>query len=298
MPCVLLQRKRAYAAHLSRWISTDPTWLADGVNLYAYVNGNPVSGVDPSGTTTEEKVDEGKVSPTFEEVEIKGEGGANEKNGSVNEIKNQIEDEDKILFDAWLYELINEPMDKDLIKGIDNEKNIVENSVFDFDDVGKKTLAHIKKINYSPLQKMIKEINEISKEKIKSSPVDKSNENPYFDTATNTIRYNSNQELFGNYVDQFIHELTHVLQKLEERYKSRPIPISLEVEAFKMQFESMESDGRTLMKNSLIWENYSVFKANQNNLSNYGTWLFRMIYSKQNEKDGIKIEKYNNDYIK
>ena len=52
------------------------------------------------------------------------------------------------------------------------------------------------------------------------------------------------------------------------------------------------------MKNSLIWENYSVFKANQNNLSNYGTWLFRMIYSKQNEKDGIKIEKYNNDYIK
>ncbi|HKL85105.1 MAG TPA: hypothetical protein VJ861_02100, partial [Treponemataceae bacterium] len=81
-----------------------------------YVHGNPVSGVDPSGTTTEEKVDEGKVFPTFEEVEIKGEGGANEKNGSVNEIKNQIEDEDKILFDAWLYELINEPMDKNLYK--------------------------------------------------------------------------------------------------------------------------------------------------------------------------------------
>jgi len=41
-----------YAAHISRWVSTDPTWLADGVNLYAYVHGNPVSGVDPSGTET------------------------------------------------------------------------------------------------------------------------------------------------------------------------------------------------------------------------------------------------------
>ncbi|SHH78183.1 RHS repeat-associated core domain-containing protein [Fibrobacter sp. UWCM] len=45
--------QRYYAAHVSRWVSTDPTWLEDGINLYAYVNGNPVSGVDPSGTQTE-----------------------------------------------------------------------------------------------------------------------------------------------------------------------------------------------------------------------------------------------------
>ena len=48
--------QRYYAAHISRWVSTDPTWLADGINLYAYVNGNPVSGVDPSGTQTEDDV--------------------------------------------------------------------------------------------------------------------------------------------------------------------------------------------------------------------------------------------------
>lgn len=46
--------QRYYAAHISRWVSTDPTWLADGINLYAYVNGNPVSGVDSSGTQTED----------------------------------------------------------------------------------------------------------------------------------------------------------------------------------------------------------------------------------------------------
>ncbi len=45
--------QRYYAAHISRWVSTDPTWLEDGVNLYAYVHGNPVSGVDPSGMGTE-----------------------------------------------------------------------------------------------------------------------------------------------------------------------------------------------------------------------------------------------------
>ena len=45
--------QRYYAAHISRWVSTDPTWLEDGINLYAYVHGNPVSGVDPSGTQTE-----------------------------------------------------------------------------------------------------------------------------------------------------------------------------------------------------------------------------------------------------
>ena len=75
---------RYYACWLGRWTAADPIGVGDGVNLYMYVNGNPVSGVDPSGTTTEEKVDEGKVFPTFEEVEIKGEGGDIVKLGSVN----------------------------------------------------------------------------------------------------------------------------------------------------------------------------------------------------------------------
>ena len=109
MPCVLLQRKRAYAAHLSRWISTDPTWLADGVNLYAYVNGNPVSGVDPSGTTTEEKVDEGKVFPTFEEVEIKGEGGSTYLSGDETDqlTKNSTFEERQAFANRQGYQIID-----------------------------------------------------------------------------------------------------------------------------------------------------------------------------------------------
>jgi RHS repeat-associated protein len=72
--------QRYYAAHISRWVSTDPTWLADGINLYAYVNGNPVSGVDPSGTQT---VDEDLVNSAangddrlydFKGVFVKGKG--------------------------------------------------------------------------------------------------------------------------------------------------------------------------------------------------------------------------------
>ncbi len=45
--------QRYYAAHISRWVSTDPTWLEDGVNLYAYVHGNPVGMVDKDGKESE-----------------------------------------------------------------------------------------------------------------------------------------------------------------------------------------------------------------------------------------------------
>lgn len=40
---------RYYAAWLGRWISADPVGIADGVNLYQYVAGNPVRLVDRSG---------------------------------------------------------------------------------------------------------------------------------------------------------------------------------------------------------------------------------------------------------
>jgi len=42
---------RYYAGWLARWTATDPLGLADGVNLYRYVNCNPISYSDPSGTT-------------------------------------------------------------------------------------------------------------------------------------------------------------------------------------------------------------------------------------------------------
>ena len=40
---------RYYAPWLARWASCDPGGLADGVNMYAYVRGNPVSRRDPTG---------------------------------------------------------------------------------------------------------------------------------------------------------------------------------------------------------------------------------------------------------
>ena len=41
---------RYYAEWLGRWVSTDPTGLAAGQNLYAYVRGNPIINRDPTGT--------------------------------------------------------------------------------------------------------------------------------------------------------------------------------------------------------------------------------------------------------
>ncbi|WP_281274366.1 SpvB/TcaC N-terminal domain-containing protein, partial [Allorhizocola rhizosphaerae] len=41
---------RYYACWQGRWMSCDPIGIADGLNLYAYVGGNPVGKSDPSGT--------------------------------------------------------------------------------------------------------------------------------------------------------------------------------------------------------------------------------------------------------
>ena len=46
--------QRYYACWLGRWTATDPAGLVDGVNIYAYVNGNPVMFRDPSGMNEEQ----------------------------------------------------------------------------------------------------------------------------------------------------------------------------------------------------------------------------------------------------
>ena len=46
-----LTRFRAYDASLGRWLSKDPIAELGGLNLYQYVNGNPVSATDPLGLT-------------------------------------------------------------------------------------------------------------------------------------------------------------------------------------------------------------------------------------------------------
>ncbi|GAB2519249.1 hypothetical protein GCM10027167_22770 [Nocardia heshunensis] len=50
---------RQYACWLGRWMSPDPAGLIDGVNRYRYVDNNPVSRSDPTGT---------QGVPTFQEI--------------------------------------------------------------------------------------------------------------------------------------------------------------------------------------------------------------------------------------
>ena len=40
---------RYYAAYLGRFISPDPSFVADGPNMFAYVHNNPISHIDPTG---------------------------------------------------------------------------------------------------------------------------------------------------------------------------------------------------------------------------------------------------------
>ena len=103
--------QRYYAAHISRWISTDPTWLEDGINLYAYVHGNPVSGVDPSGTQTEEFKEEKRQDERSSEKQMSVERES-QSNASAEEIelikakmsqilRSHYKDEIKKKFGSW-----------------------------------------------------------------------------------------------------------------------------------------------------------------------------------------------------
>jgi RHS repeat-associated protein len=40
---------RYYAPWLGRWISADPAGTVDGLNLYEFVGGNPITGIDIGG---------------------------------------------------------------------------------------------------------------------------------------------------------------------------------------------------------------------------------------------------------
>jgi RHS repeat-associated protein len=46
---ILLSWYRAYDSSLGRWLSEDPSGTASGINLYAYVDNNPIADYDPMG---------------------------------------------------------------------------------------------------------------------------------------------------------------------------------------------------------------------------------------------------------
>ena len=131
--------QRYYAAHISRWVSTAPTWLEDGINIYAYVHGNPVSGVDPSGTGTVDDIDKANI----ERIKTKTEKAKNSIGCSDEKVdeyesfqtlsddekqkelqralkNNDIEYFDNALFDAWEEgsDFLSDPENKDTIKAL------------------------------------------------------------------------------------------------------------------------------------------------------------------------------------
>jgi len=58
---------RYYAAWLARWINPDPAGTVDGPNLYWFVRGNPVNGVDIGGMATREERPKRKAAETGRE---------------------------------------------------------------------------------------------------------------------------------------------------------------------------------------------------------------------------------------
>ena len=79
---------RLYAPWLGRWCSADPIGLGDGVNQYAYVRGNPVSGRDPTGfATTEEWQRVGDTLKSIKAYRDETEGGLPWHKAQLDEIE-------------------------------------------------------------------------------------------------------------------------------------------------------------------------------------------------------------------
>ncbi|GIX17126.1 MAG: hypothetical protein KatS3mg119_1312 [Rhodothalassiaceae bacterium] len=70
---LLHMRARVYATELARFLEPDPIGFASGqLNLYAYVGGDPINGVDPSGLMEEDDDDSGDDDGVIENIVTTG----------------------------------------------------------------------------------------------------------------------------------------------------------------------------------------------------------------------------------
>ena len=245
---------RYYACWLGRWTAADPIGIGDGLNVYMYVHGNPLSGVDPSGMGTENNDD--VVKPVLDENN-KGE------KASISKIKKEIEIEDK---ESLKNRFINEPLEidsyDDLPTGIplsQKEKGaLIQEYINVLSEAGEDTqwLEDLKNIDFQ-----INKAHYPKKVKFKGDEVGL----PRAWTDKNEVTFNTG--LIGENNESLqidspkgkallLHELRHIWQsnnpEWKEKYAAKDIDI--EVDAFDMQYRfekltGVENEGRKIFDN-------------------------------------------------
>ena len=93
---------RYYAAWLGRWSAADPAGIADGLNRYTLVRGNPIVSIDLSGASTDPVLDDLREQEAELQRAYRNESGgpAQELWTEIEEIREQIKYETQLIADA------------------------------------------------------------------------------------------------------------------------------------------------------------------------------------------------------